>query len=403
MGDSRGDGHSDDENVDVEVDVLGNNKRYKQRHRRDLRLNYDSDSSDEDYENEKENAEKANGEKEDVLDEDMFASDNEEKDEPCKDVKDPKKPEFLDIDEFERQEGIGQFDEEVPLATDENSDSEEPEEDDPEVVEYYNNIEDYNEQNSGRLKRKEPKIEAFNLREEALEGQFDLDGNYIRQEEDNHTDAEQEWLNDYKRSDVLNARKAQEQREKAREKKLVESAQELISTDKLLTDLVECLEAAETPMEALARLAPKKKNKNKVDETEKQRKKLVVRITELCDKLINEKNITDTYDMSREEFMRLYKQETGQDYKISGRGTKRTREDEPENEAQTEASAENEEEYGEKIWLFQWIDDSNVHGPFSAYEMSHWKETYFNNQVVVRKLDEEEFVPVETVEFNETT
>ena len=49
-------------------------------------------------------------------------------------------------------------------------------------------------------------------------------------------------------------------------------------------------------------------------------------------------------------------------------------------------------DYGEKIWEFRWIGDEDedkvINGPYSSYEMNHWKETYFENKVEVRKIGE---------------
>ncbi|KAK6456841.1 uncharacterized protein RJT20DRAFT_34865 [Scheffersomyces xylosifermentans] len=407
---------SDDE---VEEDVLGNNKRYKQRHRNDLRLNYDSDSSVEDYKKQNDAIESKNGissdskKQSDDEDDDMFASDNDE--EEGMDGDDVPKnatstntkkndTQFLDIEEFSRQEGIGKYDEErqLGLSASQSGEDDEEDEDDPDL-DYYNNIENLDSDAIKRKNKKDPKMEAFDLRDEADEGRFDKDGNFIRQEEDDLTDAEEEWLNDYKKSDVKNAKKAQEMRERIEEKKLMDKSNDIMPIHELLTGLIDLLEVAETPMEALARLAPRKKNKklskNGIDsDAEKLRKETVIKITDFCDKLINDKYLNDTYDLSKEELMRIYKQETGVEFQQHARGLKRSRDDEDPEDIEQD-TLKKDIDYGEKIWEFKWVGEEEVNGPYSSYEMEHWKETYFNNNVEVRKTGTSEFFPVDSIKF----
>lgn len=78
---------------------------------------------------------------------------------------------------------------------------------------------------------------------------------------------------------------------------------------------------------------------------------------------------------------------TGQSFNVE-RGLKRSREESDDED--DENSQINNIDYGEKIWEFRWIGDENedkvINGPYSSYEMNHWKETYFENKVEVRKL-----------------
>lgn len=338
-------------------DGLGNSRRVKQKQRKDVRLNYDSDSSADDYEKPVDNK------KDDEDDDDMFASEEEEEEEEVKKVKKPE-IELLDLDEFEKEEGIGKYDNGQQFEA-QDADDDDGNDD------YYINIENMPE--VAGQKKKEPKLEAFDLRDDAEEGQFDVDGNFIRnaKEQDSMEDS---WIDDFKKSQVSKAKAAQEQRIRILEERRNNKNQDMSLTTDLLEQIIHILEPAETPLEALAKLAPPKRSK-KLAKDDNERKQRVLTITELCDDLINDKSIPDAYDLSKEEFMRLYKQETGEDY--NHRKRKRSDSDD-----------EDDEDEEPKIWYFRWIGDSAIHGPYSNYEMKHWKDTYFENKVEVRKEGE---------------
>lgn len=241
-----------------------------------------------------------------------------------------------------------------------------------------------------------PKIEAFDLHEEADVGNFDENGNFIRNNYDDDDDNQDEWM-DLKKSDIERAKKAQLERNRLdKERRMKESADEFIPINRILSDLIELLEPVETPMEALTRFSPprKSRSKKKVHNIEKdqERKKMVIRLTDLCDKLINKKGVVDAYELAREELMRRYKQETGNDYNQESRGQKRTREDYEDNN-------ENDD-YGDRIWEFKWNGQDEIHGPYSEFEMYHWSKDYFQDSVVVRKIGETGFKPIINVDFD---
>lgn len=361
---------SSDEDPDVHIDDgLGNNRRYKSKHRHDLRLNYDSDSGD-DVPKKKAR---------DGDDDDMFASSGEEEE---VEEKKPDTVELLDMARFEEEEGI----------TGEQPDSD--------------------SEDGG------PKIEAFNLRKDLEEGDFDADGNFIHRKVE--LDDEDGWIDEFSKKDVQKAKLAQK-------KRLEKGPKVMKSTQELMSALIDMLETGESPMEALVRLAPKKKKADKkekkkdhmkvrtpVDENEKTiEKKMVDELTEICEELSNEKGLVDVYDMCREELMRKMAQETGVEY-----GRKRKREDDEDDDRTAnnvtddlidKKHTDNEVEgkdndpfYDLKIWEFRWLEDpQEIHGPYSTYEMRYWKESYFDNGVEVRKIGEHDFTHVGTVDFNE--
>lgn len=284
-------------------------------------------------------------------DSDMFASDNEEDTKPIEGDSERKSIDGLKKSKKEpRKLDMEKFEEEYEIDT--------------------NNVE-------------EPELEAFDLRQEQEEGYFDEDGNFIRKDSDKELETEH-WT-DLDKAEIERARNAKQKHEqKLRSKNKNQIIEPLVE---LLTKLIHLLEPDETPMEALRRYAPaksskRKSHKNKDDDPD--RKKAVMELTDICDKLMIHKQILDTYDMVREEFMRLYKSETGEELKLN-RGTKRRLDLEDE----------------QKVWQFRWEDLDEVHGPYTEYEMSYWKHNYFDNQVEVRKVGDPQFIHVSEVEFND--
>ncbi|KAG7661619.1 uncharacterized protein J8A68_004888 [[Candida] subhashii] len=392
-----------------EVDVLGNDRRYRQRHRNDLRLNYDSDSSSPESEKEEEEDNNPVVEKteevQDGDDDDMFseepatdkvngngvqvAEDEEDEDDMFASDDDEPKEESKNQDQLGsegEQDIIPQVQEIQP-----NEDDSEEEVD----VQYYNNPEEFQPGQTSKAK-KGPKIEAFNVEEETEEGHFDAEGNYIRDRKDQPITGDDLWLNDFKKSDIKKAELAQREREQRETEKLLSKNTNMVPTEALLTQLIELLEPAETPMEALARLNPKRSRKKAKSDITTQ-KQVISQITNQCSVLMNDKYIVDVYDLTREELMRKYKQETGTEYSKS---KKRPREDSEDNEDDnTKGDIINSEEYGDKIWEFKWHGDDNINGPYSEYEMKHWKETYFEDRVDVRKVGETEFQNVREIDF----
>ncbi|RCK58851.1 Protein LIN1 [Candida viswanathii] len=361
-------------------EVLGKTRKQKQRLRNKVKLNYYSDSSDEEEDGEQ--AAEQNPEQDDMFasdkEDDMFADDNGDEN-PEASKKSKRALQFLDITEVEGQEKL-------------NSASDETDDDDDEVDhDYYNNIEKIDIDT--KKKKKAPKIEAFNLEEEANEGNFDLEGNYIWNDDNPKESAlanDDQWLDDYKKKDIKKAKKAQEERERKQMARLLENNTNMEPIETLLSGLIDILEPDESPMEALARLNPKKKSKTKKGKHENGAGDLLIqRITDLCSTLINDKYLDDVYELTREELMRKYQMETGEAYNVK-QGIKREREDDDENEI----------DHGEKVWEFRWVGEEEVNGPYSHYEMNHWKQTYFEDKVEVRKVGETEFQHVSFIEFD---
>ncbi|KAM9908566.1 hypothetical protein OXX69_005993 [Metschnikowia pulcherrima] len=288
---------------------------------------------------------------------DMFASDKED---PVDGDSSDKKKRGFDIDEFEEEQGLKDyiFDEKLDGKT-------------PEIA----------EKDDLKDSRNQIQIEAFNLREEVESGKFDQKMNYIQGKKDSD-DEEEPWMAEASAEDISKARKAQESNSFTENKPLR-------AVSDILQDLISLLEPAETSMEALSRLRParRKRAKNLKSEADQARKNMVFKITECCESLVNEKGVSSAYDMSREELMRAYAQETGQSYQA--KGTKRNIYEMEKNE------------YGDAIWEFRWTGENEVNGPYSAYEMKYWKDTYFENKAEVRRVGESAFTHVSQIDFED--
>ncbi|CCE79701.1 Piso0_001785 [Millerozyma farinosa CBS 7064] len=269
-----------------------------------------------------------------------------------------------------------------------------------EQLDYYTNIETYESiEDIHNLKNKKaPKIEEFNLRKEEEEGRFDEDGNYVEnEEEENPEDAI--WTG-MRKEDYERARKARENRDKKiLERQKRETPYSTYSTNKLIGILIETLEPSETCYEALGRLAPrhKRNRKEKMNfQDDQDRKKKITKITGVCEALMNEKAIPRIYEMSREEIMRLYKQETGDEYSLGTNVKKRKREG-SDTEEEEEDGKRDENNGVHKEWEFKWNEESNINGPYTADEITYWRDTYFDENVLVRKVGEESFHPINEI------
>lgn len=379
-----------DENLDIEL----SHKRKSKTRKSQLATGYESDSDGQIYGDDSENSDNSDNseneeekkehdlkkessknadaeEEEEEEDDDMFASDNEEVDVPetQESTKNTKNKNVLDIEEFEKEQGLQdyEFNEELDGAISSGR----------------------NSPNNGE--KEEVKLEAFNLREEVESGKFDKDMNYIPQEKDDSEEDEEPWMGDATAEDIRKARKAQQQQKQKQKQSEVDKPISVRLVLEILMDLILELEPAETPMEALSRLLPAKKTRDRKLKTvdDPARKQSVYNITEFCEQLVNEKGITSVYDMSREELMREYRNETGEDFQA--RGIKRNADEmEPEHN-----------DYGEAIWEFRWVGENEVNGPYSTYEMKYWKESYFDNNVEVRKVNDLIYKHVSDVSFEE--
>ncbi|CZR38617.1 uncharacterized protein FPRO_06192 [Fusarium proliferatum ET1] len=240
---------------------------------------------------------------------------------------------------------------------------------------------------AGGLKKNAPKVEAFNLKQEMEEGQFDQDGNYVRKGGDPDA-VHDNWLEGLSKKEMRKAAAAHEKREAEARKQRLEDDEVLVSD--LLKTLILNLERAETPLEALARLGKKQTKPKKIpkwklkkmnkgaegmevdggenieDVEQKKIKASIDAITEAADKLLS-RDHEEIYEQERELLVREYRKETGEDW------------------VEPEASQTNQDEQAAvkpgTMWEFRWIDgrDGNdSQGPYDGATMKAWKDAgYF--------------------------
>lgn len=321
---------------------------------------FDSDSEDNAYDSDQ----SKQSEKNQSEDDDMFASDSDEK--------------GFNMDEFEKEHQLGKYD---------------PDGEDGEVL-----------VQGGYEEPSEIPIESFDLRREHQEGTFDEEMNYHKNINSDSENEEDIWMAGVDKSDISEASrraKASKARPQVRAKRDLEES---------LKILIDILDRTETPLEALARFGQKSKTKprkgshrSSTTARSQSDKDAIFSITEACDDL-EEDVISDIYEKSREELMRMYSRATGEDIQL--RGTKRSRDDESDTEERDVKTSgidlhdhDEESDYGEKVWRFRWIDSDEVHGPYLAYEMDYWKETYFENSVEVQRLGSTTWTHVEHTHF----
>ncbi|KAF5259270.1 hypothetical protein FOXYS1_10108, partial [Fusarium oxysporum] len=179
---------------------------------------------------------------------------------------------------------------------------------------------------AGGLKKNAPKVEAFNLKQEMEEGQFDQDGNYVRKGGDPDA-VHDNWLEGLSKKEMRKAAAAHEKREAEARKQRLEDDEVLVSD--LLKTLILNLERAETPLEALARLGKKQTKPKKIpkwklkkmnkgaegmevdggenieDAEQKKIKASIDAITEAADKLLS-RDHEEIYEQERELLVREY-------------------------------------------------------------------------------------------------
>lgn len=407
--DDNGDAKNEtEENILLEQDIEGSRPKAK---RNNVRLDYDSDSSDDGQtRREKELAKQAAKSGKDS-DDDMF-SDDEDEAKPAKDdsVED-KSMKLLNMENFEKLSGI-EVEESNGVSSGKGKgvsslDEEDDEEEDEEITEqnvdidYFVNPDDQDTSGvSHRTKTHEPKLEAFHLRTDMEEGTFDADGNFIRNAADSSAHQDQ-WLEGVSKNQIKKARLAHAQRE-AEENR--ENSQPYETQPELMIKLVELLEMGETPLEALQRLNFNKKKtgkprgnkfRKKAEEViseedqakEAKRKASIESISHIADTLL-QRGVGSIYDMAREEILREYEKQTGESYTL-----KRKRSVSPDPASESTSAAPD-------AWEFIWEGKDEIHGPYSGATMKSWTEhNYFDARVTVRRAGTQTFLPFDQVEY----
>ncbi|KPM37193.1 hypothetical protein AK830_g9355 [Neonectria ditissima] len=334
-------------------------------------------------------------------DDDMFAANDDDGDKAASENGDfdksgrkKKDVRFLDVEQIQGQEDESKTGGEIRLDDRGSSDDEV----DVDLAIQEEGVDE--EVGAGGLKRNAPKVEAFNLKAEMEEGQFDQSGNYVRKAGDPDA-AHDTWLEGLSKKEMKKAAEAHERREAEARKQRIQDDEVLVS--ELLGTLIIRLERTETPLEALARLGKsqpkskkipkwklKKMNKgaegmevdggNNQDPEQARVKQSIDAITEAADKLLS-RDYEDIYDQERELLVREYRKETGEEWV------------EPKT---VRADADEKGEDAVKpgtMWEFRWSDgrdEGAKQGPFDGATMKAWQEAgYFTEGSVEFRVVEE--------------
>ena len=247
---------------------------------------------------------------------------------------------------------------------------------------------------AGSKKKHAPKLEAFNMKNEAEEGKFDCSGNFVRKAMDPQA-VHDAWLEGSTKADMKRARDAHEKREEQRRKR--EKTDDSVSVTDVLSALILRLDNGETVLEALARRGPsrskrqpkKKRNNNQgmevddelvfEDPAETRRREIVEAITAAADHLFT-RGQTDIYEEERGALIRQYRKETGEDW------VDQLREVDHGNDAEAV-----------RHWEYRWSDardGGENHGPYDGEIMSAWKVAgYFGEGVEFKQVGTGEWSP----------
>ncbi|PNS17585.1 LIN1-like protein [Sphaceloma murrayae] len=253
---------------------------------------------------------------------------------------------------------------------------------------------DAEELGAGSKKRHAPKLDAFNMKNEAEEGRFDESGNFVRKAADPDA-VHDNWLEGLSKKDMKKAAEAREQREADRRRR--DAEMDSVLTSELLATLIRHLERAETVLEALQRLGGgKKKPQKKVskwkrkkasvsgggddmevdvakdeDPGEIRRREQVDAITGAADQLFS-RDQPEIYDAERELLIRQYKRETGEDW------------------VEPAEAIGNNLSLASQQWEYRWSDardGGDSHGPYDGPTMQAWTQAgYFGEAVEFRRI-----------------
>ncbi|KAF9960228.1 hypothetical protein BGZ72_007619 [Mortierella alpina] len=271
-----------------------------------------------------------------------------------------------------------------------------------------------------------PKVEAFNMKEELEEGgEIDESGNFIRKvDPDRFHDS---WLEGLSRKEIQAARLAHDRKAKQAQIEEREAAATAMTETDIYLELVNILQPSETVIEALQRLGGGKKSgakgarnnkkkswqKNKQmdedgpdahkateSEDDKARRQAIEKLTDLCDRMLALGHF-DIYEESYEQVVRALRRADliADDWEIGTRVLKPGE--------RVEALLEDDPLLSTTIsWEYKWANPpegqsaDEVFGPFSGADMKSWNEQgFFAQGILVRMVGDSTFEPGEGVSF----
>ncbi|KAF9336442.1 hypothetical protein BG006_008723 [Podila minutissima] len=266
-----------------------------------------------------------------------------------------------------------------------------------------------------------PKIEAFNMKEELEDGgEIDEAGNFIRKlDPDRFHDS---WLEGLSRKEIQAAKQAHERKTRQAQIEEREAAASAMTEIDIYLELVNILRPSESVVEALQRLGGgtkksaaktnKKKSwqKNKqmdedkpveaVSEEEVARKKSIEKLTDLCDKMMALGHF-DIYEETYEQVVRqLRRADLIADDWVIGTPVRKP------GEVDLLMLDDDPLLSGSASWEYKWVSPpegqpaDEVYGPFSGAEMKSWTEQgFFSQGILARMVGDSTFEPGESVTF----
>lgn len=229
----------------------------------------------------------------------------------------------------------------------------------------------------------EPKIMAFNMKEDLEEGEFDEEGNYIRNKVDPNA-FHDKWLQGLSKRDIAKAKAAQEKQERTEQLKEADVLSN-VPQDKtgVFRALIDLLQPGENVRDALVRLggsakkipawkAKKMQQKNGATEpTAEEVEKLAIidRITALADQMMALGDF-GIYDETYEAMLRHLRRSGTVPVDWMPGETKGV------------------------TWEYRWAgsgDAGEVYGPFSSTQMQEWQaQGFFSNGIEAKKVGSED-------------
>lgn len=277
-----------------------------------------------------------------------------------------------------------------------------------------------------------PKIEAFNMKEELEEGgEIDASGNFIRKlDPDRFHDS---WLEGLSRKEIEAAREAHDRKIRQQKEDEREAARSAMTETDIYLELANILTPGESVLEAIQRLGggAKKKASNAAkggrkkygssssttsalsssseaptenSEEQARRKQAIEKLTDLCDKMMAMGHF-DIYEETYEQAVRVLRRAEiiDDDWMI---GTPVLR---PEERAAAAAAAMlmEEDEDMPVQWEYRWASPpegqsaEETFGPFSGAEMkSWWDQGFFSQGILVRMVGDTTFEPAVASTFS---
>ncbi|WFD21551.1 hypothetical protein MEQU1_000204 [Malassezia equina] len=378
-----------DSYVDGDLDMDAQDERQgKTRRGRVMTEGYDSDDSDEGPSKShrrgwKDKNDGATDEEED----DMFAEKKETEGEEQDDVK--KEPRFLKLSEIDGQE----FGARTRMGDDDDNDELDHEEDPEYELEQALKSQQHEDANAD-AERTPPgsprydgvagvkkqgmgfRIEKFNMKAEMASGQFDEDGNYIRNKRDQFSQNDR-WLEgNYTKKSIKAASDAQKKRQEVEKERMDKEMSEFPTMERAMKELAEHMQPGETVLDALHRLGSEAKRCKKDQERAAPSKAVFERFTDVTSVLMNTFGQMNVYDDVYEGLVRMVRRAglVAEDWDPSRKVKEVPHGD-------------------EAIWEYKWtpaylahvakaqgtnVDpETKVFGPFRASELRAWADQGF--------------------------